>query len=200
LSYIYIFIGVKINLGRECPKLKLKYHSNILLVDDNPTDLEFIKKAFKRCGEIGSIQSVNGGLQAIAYMMGEGIYSDRAKYPYPSFIVTDLKMPDGDGLEVLEHLKANPLWAIIPTIVLTSIADPDDIRSAYMLGASSYHVKPIVFNDLCSLIKIIHDYWLSCEIPLMDTSGKQLPTMSEGKLGERFPQPIPSSIQMRVNN
>ena len=75
-------------------------------------------------------------------MMGEGKYSDRRLYAYPTFITTDLKMPGADGFAVLEHLKNNPEWAVIPTVVLTGSRDLDDIKKSYMLGASSYHVKP----------------------------------------------------------
>jgi len=121
--------------------------------------------------------------------MGEDIYSDREKYPYPSFIISDLKMPNADGFAVLEHLKSNPSWAIIPTVMLSASSDPDDIRTSYLLGASSYFVKPNDFENLRSLIKILCEYWIQCEIPKVDDTGKQIRTMSEGKLGERFVQP-----------
>ena len=137
------------------------------------------------------------GLEAIAYMMGESHYSDRLKYPYPSFITTDLKMPGADGFAVLEHLKANPAWAIIPTVVLSSSEDPDDIRTAYLLGASSYHVKPTTFDELQSQLRIIYDYWMICRVPEVGPNGMQVRTISKGKLGERFPQPRESS-QKRV--
>jgi CheY-like chemotaxis protein len=119
-----------------------KYHSTILIVDDDPNDLMFIEKAFRAIGVKDPIHTINGGADAIAYMMGECKYADRTAYAYPTFITTDLKMPGTDGLAVLEHLKNNPEWAVVPTVVLTSSRDLDDIKKAYMLGASSYHVKP----------------------------------------------------------
>ena len=66
---------------------------------------------------VDPIQIVDNGLEAIAYMMGEGKYADRKTYAYPTFVITDLKMPQADGFSVLEFLKGNPEWAIIPTIV-----------------------------------------------------------------------------------
>jgi CheY-like chemotaxis protein len=171
---------------------------NVLLIEDSLGDQELIVKAFKECDSDYSIQIVNDGLEAIAYFMGEGKYSDRQRYPYPSYVITDLKMPKSDGFEVLEHLKANPSWAIIPTVVLSASKDEDDIRTAYLLGASSYHVKPIKFKELLEQIKILHEYWITCKIPKVDTSGKQKPTESKGKLGERFHQPT-QSTQKRVN-
>jgi CheY-like chemotaxis protein len=144
--------------------------------------------AFRAAGPGERVISVNDGLEAIAYMMGEGEYADRVKYPYPSFIITDLNMPGADGFEVLRHLKANPSWAVIPTVVLTSSVDPDDVRTAYSLGASSYHRKPVGYEELLLQIEILHNYWMTCEVPAVDVTGKQIRTNAIGKLGERFPQ------------
>jgi CheY-like chemotaxis protein len=165
------------------------YHATILIVDDDPNDLFLIERAFRKIGVTDPVHTVNGGREAIAYMMGEGKYADRKKFAYPTFICTDLKMPGVDGFSVLEHLKDNPEWAVIPTIVLTSSIDLDDIKKAYMLGASSYHVKPESSDALRVQLKILHEYWMTCEVPQVDSSGRQVPTDSRGKLGERFDQP-----------
>lgn len=164
------------------------YHTTIMIVDDDENDRFLIQRAFRAIGVTDPIHTINGGLEAIAYMMGEGKYADRSKYVYPTFISTDLKMPGADGFAVLEHLKKNPEWAVIPTVVLTGSRDLDDIKKAYMLGASSYHVKPSSAEGLRKLLKILHDYWMSCEVPEVDRSGRQLRTDSQGKLGERFAQ------------
>src|ERR1700694_3070902 len=119
-----------------------KYHATILIVEDDRNDQVLIKEAFRQIGVTDPIQVVDDGAEAIAYMMGEGKYADRKKYAYPTFVITDLKMPRADGFAVLEFLKSNPEWKVIPTIVLSASADLDDIKKAYMLGASSYHVKP----------------------------------------------------------
>ena len=166
-----------------------KYYSTILVVDDDPNDLIFIERAFRAIGVKDPIHTVTGGQEAIAYMMGEGKFSDRRLYAYPTFITTDLKMPGADGFSVLEHLKNNPEWAVIPTVVLTASQDLDDIKKAYMLGASSYHVKPSSPDALRQQLKVLHDYWITCEVPEVDSSGRQVRTDSEGKLGERFAQP-----------
>jgi CheY-like chemotaxis protein len=166
-----------------------KYHSTILIVDDDPNDRALIENSFREIGVKDPIHTVDGAAMAIAYMMGEGIYSDRGKYAYPTFITIDLKMPGEDGFVVLEHLKKNPAWAIIPTVVLTSSRDLDDIKKAYMLGASSYHVKPTSLDKLRHQLKVLHDYWMTCEVPQADSSGHQVQTNSQGKLGERFAQP-----------
>ncbi len=165
------------------------YHATIMIVDDDPNDRFLIERAFRKIGVMDPIQTLNGGREAIAYMMGEGKYADRSVYVYPTFISTDLKMPEVDGFAVLEHLKNNPEWSVIPTVVLTSSRDLDDIKKAYMLGASSYHVKPSSAEKLREQLKVLHDYWMTCEVPQVDRSGRQLITDSQGKLGERFEQP-----------
>ncbi len=166
-----------------------KYHSTILVVDDDSNDLVFIEKAFRSIGVTDPIHLLTDGREAIAYMLGEGKFSDRTKYAYPTFITTDLKMPGADGFAVLEHLKRNPAWAVVPTVVLTASRDLDDIKKSYMLGASSYHVKPSTFGELREQLKVLHAYWMTCEVPEVDRNGKQLVTDAKGKLGERFKQP-----------
>src|SRR6476660_3987493 len=170
------------------------YHSTIMVVDDDPSDLVLIERAFRAVGVKDPIHTISGGLEAIAYMMGEGKYADRSVYAYPTFITTDLKMPGADGFAVLEHLRNNPEWAVIPTVVLTGSADLDDIKKAYMLGASSYHVKPTAPEGLRHILKALNNYWLTCEVPEVDSTGRQLRTNSVGKLGERFAQPSSPAV------
>jgi len=165
-----------------------KYHATIMVVEDDPNDQFLIVQAFKKIGVTDPIQIVGGGAEAIAYMMGEGKFSDRQKYAYPTFIITDLKMPKGDGFTVLEFLKGNPQWKVIPTIVLSASSDLDDIKKSYMLGASSYHIKPQSHDELRNHLAVINAYWMTCQVPEVDSTGKQLLTDSVGKLGERFPQ------------
>jgi CheY-like chemotaxis protein len=163
-------------------------HPTILVVDDSHDDQFLIKNAFKKIGVTDPIHTVSDGVEAIAYMMGEGKFADRKKYAYPTFILTDLKMPRKDGFAVLEFLKSNPEWAVIPTIVFTASTDLDDIKKAYMLGASSYHVKPRTHGALVHQMLVLHAYWMTCEVPEVDSSGRRLRTSSVGKLGERFAQ------------
>jgi len=170
-----------------------KYDATIMVVEDDPNDQILIAKAFRKNGVTCPVQVVGNGAEAVAYMMGEGKYADREKFAYPTFIVTDLKMPKGDGFTVLEFLKGNPDWRVIPTIVLTGSPDLDDIKKAYMLGASSYHLKPQSHEELQKLLAVIHAYWMTCQVPEVDITGKQLITESKGKLGERYPQTDPPS-------
>jgi CheY-like chemotaxis protein len=162
------------------------YKNTILLVEDDPNDQFLLERAFRKIGVTDPIHVVNDGSEAIAYMKGEGKFADRVKYCYPTFVMTDLKMPAADGFAVLEFLKKNPDWAIIPTVVLSASMDLDDIKRAYRLGASSFHTKqsnPELFLDQ---VKVLHAYWMTCEVPQVDSTGKQVATESDGKLGKRF--------------
>lgn len=172
------------------------YNKTILIVEDEEADGFFIENAFRDNGVTGPIHRVHSGSEAITYLMGEGKYSDRKKFAFPTFIITDLKMVDGDGFEVLHHLKTNPEWSIIPTVVLTSSVDPDDIKKAYMLGASSFHRKPSGYEELRQQLRVLHAYWMTCCVPEVDETGRVLLTDSKGKMGERFAQPS-GGIQTR---
>lgn len=158
----------------------------ILVIDDDANDLMLFESAFRAVGAASRVMTAGSGDEAIAYLNGEGKFSDRGAYPYPDFVITDLKMPDGDGFAVLEHFKRNPEWAVIPTVVLSGSQDNDDIKKAYLLGASAYHVKPSSPTALRNLVKSLHDYWHTCELPEVDRSGKQVPTKEAHKLGQRF--------------
>jgi len=136
---------------------------------------------------------VTSGHEAVAYLKGEGKYSDRDVFGYPDFVLTDLKMPGLDGFAMLEHLKENPESAIIPTVIFSGSQDNDDIKKAYLLGASSYHVKPTSPLALRHLVKTLHDYWMLCEAPEVDRAGRQVDTNSRHKLGERFSLPEAAS-------
>jgi CheY-like chemotaxis protein len=160
----------------------------ILLVDDDPNDLMLIQSAFRAVGVASKVQTANSGNEAIAYLSGEGKFMDRSVYGYPDFIITDLKMPDGDGFAVLEFLRKHPECAVIPTVVLSGSQDNDDIKKAYLLGASAYHVKPSSPVATRALVKTLHDYWLLHELPEVDRSGKQVVTEGVHKIGQRFAQ------------
>lgn len=172
-----------------------KYNATIMVIEDDPADQELIVRAFRAIGVTSPIQVLSDGSDAIAYMKGEGKYADRQKYEYPTFVITDLKMPKMDGFGVLEFLKSNPEWKVIPTIVISASSDPDDIKKCYMLGASSYHVKPFSHTALQEQLAVINAYWLTCQVPEVDSTGKQVQTESEGKLGERFTQPETTEVQ-----
>jgi Response regulator containing a CheY-like receiver domain and a GGDEF domain len=165
----------------------------LMIVDDDESDRYLLKRAFEKLNVGYRIHSLVNGGQALALIKGEKIYADRKVYPFPSFILTDLKMPDGDGFEVLSYLKQHPEILIVPVVMLSSSDDPDDVRRAYLLGASSFIVKPHGIHALEGIVQKLHYYWSECEVPLVDDSGHALGTDSKGKVGERFDLKKPTS-------
>jgi len=161
----------------------------ILIVDDDPNDRFLIKTAFREAGVTDTIHDVEDGAEAIAYLKGQGKYSDRNEFTFPTFVLTDLKMPRVNGFELLRFLKSNPQLIVVPTVVFTSSSDRDDIKRAYLFGANAYHVKSQTLDGLSSQLKLVHDYWTNCEVPEMDNTGNLLPTDGSGKLSENVPRP-----------
>jgi CheY-like chemotaxis protein len=161
-------------------------HLTILLVDDDPNDLLFIERAFRRLGITDPIRTCSSGSEAIAYLNGEGEFADRSKYEFPSFILSDLKMPNGDGFALLQAVRSHPKWAIIPFAIISGSGDEDDIKKAYQAGANSYFIKPSLPAALMDLLRTFHAYWTTVEAPRIDQAGDMLPTYSINKIGERF--------------
>jgi len=131
----------------------------ILLVEDDENDAMLLRMAFERNSIANPVQWVKDGLEAVAYLNGDGIYSDRAKYPFPEVLLLDLKMPRMTGLELLAWIAEHPEFKVIPTIIMTSSKQELDIESAYKLGANTYMTKPIAFDQLAQMVKLTHEYW-----------------------------------------
>lgn len=137
----------------------------ILILEDDPNDVFLLQRALKKNSILNPLQIVPDGIEAVAYLSGAGKYADRSTYPFPSFIIMDLKMPRMGGLEVLQWLQDHPEYKVIPTLVLTSSRQQIDIARAYRLGANSYMVKPGSFDELLVMIRKVYDYWVVCARP-----------------------------------
>ena len=135
------------------------FNYTILLVEDEENDATLVKMAFNRNNLQNPVQWVQDGLEAIAYLNGEGVYADRAKYPFPEVLILDLKMPRMSGLELLSWIREHPEYRVIPTIIMTSSRMERDIDNAYTLGANTYMVKPSSFEELAKMVKLAHEYW-----------------------------------------
>ena len=131
----------------------------ILLVEDNENDVLLIKRAFNKAKVAPPMSIVSDGDEAIAYLSQTGQYADIEKFPIPSLILLDLKLPRRSGLEVLSWIKQQPELKRLLVVVLTSSQENSDLTQAYDLGANSYLVKPVYFQDLVSLIESIDSYW-----------------------------------------
>lgn len=160
----------------------------ILIIDDDANDCFLIKRALRSVNPNCTVQIVHNGSEAIAYLRGERQYVDRGRFQFPGYVITDLKMPNGDGFEVLSFLKHNSALSVIPVVVLSSSSDEDDIRQAYALGASGYLVKPQDSASLARRLKLLYEFFSECEVPEVTVSGHEVPTSSDGKIGQRFTQ------------
>ena len=131
----------------------------ILLVDDSENDLFLMRVAFKKAAFNSPIQEVHNGEQAIAYLKGESIYSDRKQYPLPSVMLLDLNMPMKNGFDVLAWVRKQPLFKHLSVIILTASVRNEDVERAFDLGATSYLLKPSALEDLIAMIGCLRD-WL----------------------------------------
>ena len=134
--------------------------TTILLAEDDQNDVMLIKRAFSKSHVINPIACVENGEEAVAYFSGEGEYADRERYPLPFMMLLDLKLPRLSGHEVLKWLREQPGLKRLPVVVLTSSREPSDINRAYEIGANSYLVKPVVFEEFSTLLKQLQVYWL----------------------------------------
>lgn len=132
----------------------------VLLAEDNADDAFFIQRAFRKAKLANDLVHVDDGERAVAYLSGRGDYADRRRHPLPALVLLDLKLPRRSGLEVLEWLKQQPDLKRIPVVVLTSSREAVDVNKAYDLGANSYLVKPVGFDDLFEMVKTLHPYWM----------------------------------------
>jgi CheY-like chemotaxis protein len=130
------------------------FQQPILLVEDNPMDVDLTRRAFARRKISNPIQVARDGEEALAWLPRW-----EAGEPRPAVILLDLKLPRINGLEVLRQLKNHPLAATIPIVILTTSAEDSDIQAAYKLGANSYIVKPVDFEKFMQVAEQIEVYW-----------------------------------------
>jgi two-component system, response regulator len=149
----------------------LEYSSpQILLVEDNPLDVELTLDAFRESRLSSQIHVVRNGHDALNYLFGRDQYSNRHSYPLPNLILLDLKLPGIDGHEVLHTIKTSPNLKRLPVIILTSSKEERDLIKSYDNGANSYLVKPISANGFLDVVHQTHRYWLTLNVspPLSD--------------------------------
>ena len=138
----------------------------ILLAEDEEDYVLLIKHAFEKACIPNPLHVVWNGQEAMAYLKGEGKYANRDEYPLPDLFLLDLKMPRVNGFEVLKWLRAQTGLARLRVLVLTSSEAIRDVNEAYRLGANSFLVKPLDFQNVVELSRLIQDFWLkACKTP-----------------------------------
>ena len=140
----------------------------ILLVEDNPDDVELTLRAFKKNNIANGVAIARDGAEALDYLFGTGAYAGRDAHDTPRIILLDLKLPKVDGLQVLERLRADERTKLTPVVILTSSKEEQDLVKGYKSGANSYVRKPVDFKHFVEAMRQIGLYWL-----LINESPKQ---------------------------
>jgi len=155
----------------------------ILLAEDREDDIVLVRRAFAKAYVLNPLQIVRDGEELVAYLKGEGKYANRAEYPLPDLLLLDLKMPRMDGFQVLEWIRQQPGLSNLRVVVLTSSENMRDVNRAYQLGANSFMVKPLDFQNFVEMSRFLTGYWLR---------------MSEAPGTSRSPQePVPAPDESR---
>ncbi|MDP2853332.1 MAG: response regulator [Smithellaceae bacterium] len=132
----------------------------ILLVEDNPDDVELTLRAFKQNNIFNKVIVAKDGVEALDYLFGKGIYAGRDLTDMPVVTLLDLKLPKIDGMEVLKAIRQNEATKLLPVVILTSSSQEVDLANGYKLGANSYVRKPVDFNKFVEAIKSLGLFWL----------------------------------------
>ncbi len=132
----------------------------VLVADDDEDDRSFIRKAWEKSRVANTLRFVEDGEELTEYLHHNGRYSDPGSAPRPAVILLDLNMPKKDGREALREIKANPELRQIPVIVLTASQAESDICRSYDLGANSYITKPVTFEALVDVLRVLGKYWI----------------------------------------
>ena len=140
-------------------------NKDILLVEDNPDDVELTRIAFAEAKIANDLIVMGDGAQALDYLFARGDYSDRDPTDLPSIILLDLNLPKVDGRAVLQAIRANAATKSLPVVVLTTSAEPFDVEASYALGVNSYIQKPVDFERFVWAVKQVGLYWLVLNHP-----------------------------------
>ena len=131
----------------------------ILVADDDPDDRMLIEDAFQESKLQNERRYVKDGIELLEYLQHRGEYTDPANAPRPDVILLDLNMPRMDGREALSIIKAEPSITLIPVVVLTTSKAEEDILRTYDLGVNSFITKPVTFDGLVDIVKVLSSYW-----------------------------------------
>lgn len=137
----------------------------ILLVEDNPSDIDLTKRAFEKGHITNNLVVAEDGQEALDYIFGKGKYTSHDINQIPTLILLDLKLPKISGLEVLKRIRAAEKIKRVPVVILTSSKEDQDVAASYDLGVNSYIRKPIDFNQFADAIKYLGIYWLVINEP-----------------------------------
>ena len=137
----------------------------ILLVEDNPDDEALTLRALEKNNIMNEVVVAHDGVEALAYLFGEGGYAGRDTSVMPEVILLDLKLPKIDGLETLRRIRADKRTKLLPVVILTSSKEECDLIDSYSLGANAYVRKPVDFNQFSEAVSQLGLFWLILNEP-----------------------------------
>lgn len=137
----------------------------ILLVEDNPDDVELTRLAFEEAQVANRMIVAKDGAEALDYLFARGSHAGRNPNELPSIVLLDLNLPKLDGREVLQAIRAEPATRDLPVVVLTTSAEPFDVEASYALGVNSYIQKPVDFEQFVAAVRQVGLYWLVLNHP-----------------------------------
>jgi len=140
-------------------------HKEILLVEDNPDDVELTRIAFTQAKIANKLVVARDGAEALDYLFARGAHADRDPTHLPSIVLLDLNLPKVDGREVLQAIRGNELTRSVPVVVLTTSVEPFDVEASYALGVNSYIQKPVDFEHFVWAVQQVGLYWLVLNHP-----------------------------------
>jgi CheY-like chemotaxis protein len=135
--------------------------SVILLADDDPDDLDMMRRALQKINLANELHTVGDGEELLDYLLHRGKYAPPAAFPTPALILLDLNMPKMDGREALREIKLNPKLHSIPVVVMTTSTAQQDIARSYDLGCNSFISKPITLAELVDVTRVLGQYWFA---------------------------------------
>jgi two-component system, response regulator len=139
--------------------------AEILLVEDNPQDLQLTLRALAKAGVGNRVQVARDGAEALDFLFCEGAHAHRRIEDTPKVVLLDLKLPKVDGLEVLHRVKGDARTQSTPVVVLSSSKEQSDVVKSYRLGVNSYIVKPVNFDGYAEAVRKLGMYWLVLNQP-----------------------------------
>ena len=137
----------------------------ILLIDDNPSDVELTKRALEKRHISNALLVAEDGKEALDYLFATGAHAGRDVRDLPTLVLLDLKLPKLDGLEILRRIRADSRTKRLPVVILTSSNEEQDLAASYDLGANSYIRKPVDFAQFAEAIEYLGLYWLVLNEP-----------------------------------
>ena len=152
--------------------MERKTGRTILLVEDNPDDVDLTLRALQQYNVKNEITVVRDGAEALDYLFATGAYDDRDSGAMPAVVILDLKLPKVDGFEVLQRMRADERTKLVPVVILTSSKEERDMINGYKSGANSYVRKPVDFTQFMEAARQLGLYWLVINEPPPQIRGK----------------------------